>query len=87
MYARNRRDARSAVLQETKEDTIFDKVDTIFDKVDTLVKDSRWVMDDDDREVDWIEKELLRSHYGAVVYQHLFGGPLEDEDTYHYCYI
>ena len=85
MYARNRRDARSAVLQETKEEPVFDEVDTIVDKVDTLVKDSHWVMDDDDREVDWIEKELLRSHYGAIVYQHLFGGPLEDE--YNYCYI
>jgi hypothetical protein len=83
MYARNRRDARSAVLQETKEEPVFDEVDTI-------VKDSYWVMDDDDKEVDWIEKELIRYQYGAVVYQHLFGGPLEDVvgvDTYYYKYI
>uniref|UniRef100_A0A6C0HH97 Uncharacterized protein n=1 Tax=viral metagenome TaxID=1070528 RepID=A0A6C0HH97_9ZZZZ len=85
MYARNRRDARSAVLQETTK--------PVQDEVDTIVKDSYWVMDDDDREVDWIEKELLRCQYGAVVYQHLFGWPLKEVvdtngiDTYHYCYI
>jgi len=97
MYARNRRDARSAVIQETKEEPVFDEVDTIvkeslwdFDKVDTIVKDSYW---DFDKEIDWIEKELIRCQYGAVVYQKLFGGPLEGRmsddgvDTYYYKYI
>jgi len=61
MYARNRRDARSAVLQETKAPD------------DDMVEDlnSSWNFDE---EIDWIEKELLRCQYGA---QHLFGGPLE----------
>ena len=83
MYARNRRDARSAVLQETKEEPVFDEVDTI-------IKDSHW---DFDEEIDWIEKELIRCQYGAVVYQNLFGGPLEGRmsddgvDTYYYKYI
>ena len=83
MYARNRRDARSAVLQETKEEPVFDEVNTI-------VKDSHW---DFDEEIDWIEKELIRCQYGAVIYQHLFGGPLEGRmsddgiDTYYYKYI
>ena len=82
-YARNRRDARSAVLQETKEEPVFDEVNTI-------VKDSHW---DFDEEIDWIEKELIRCQYGAVIYQHLFGGPLEGRmsddgiDTYYYKYI
>ena len=83
MYARNRRDARSAVLQETKEEPVVDEVNTI-------VKDSYWNFDE---EIDWIEKELIRCQYGAVVYQHLFGGPLEGRmsddgiDTYYYKYI
>jgi hypothetical protein len=42
-YARNRRDARNAVLQETKE--------PVHDEVDTLVKDSYWVKMDE--EIDW----------------------------------
>ena len=80
-YARNRRDARNTVLQETKapDDDIVE---------DTIVKDSHWNFDE---EIDWIEKELLRYQYGAVIYQKLFGGPLETltdgVDTYHYCYI
>jgi len=79
-YARNRRDARSAVLQETKapDDDI----------VEDLNSESSWNFDE---EIDWIEKELLRYQYGAVIYQKLFGGPLETltdgVDTYHYCYI
>jgi len=83
MYARNRRDARSAVLQETTEEPVFDEVNTI-------VKDSYWNFDE---EIDWIEKELIRCQYGAVVYQKLFGGPLEGRmsddgvDTYYYKYI
>jgi hypothetical protein len=83
MYARNRRDARSAVLQETKEEPVVDEVNTI-------VKDSYWNFDE---EIDWIEKGLIRCQYGAVVYQHLFGGPLEGRmsddgiDTYYYKYI
>jgi hypothetical protein len=60
-YARNRRDDRIAVLQETKAPD------------DDIVEDSEshWNFDD---EIDWIEKELLRCQYGV---QHLFGGPLE----------
>jgi len=64
MSARNRRNARSAVLQETKEEPVFDEVDTI-------VKNSYW---DFDKEINWIEKELIRCYqFGA---QHLLGGPL-----------
>jgi len=58
MYARNRRDARSAVLQETKapDDDIVDDLNS--------VSYWDWVFD---QEIDWIEKELLRYQYGAVV--------------------
>ena len=80
MYARNRRNDRSAVLQETKAPDD--------DVVEDLNSESSWNFDD---EIDWIEKELLRYQYGAVVYHKLFGGPLETltdgVDTYHYCYI
>jgi hypothetical protein len=80
MYARNRRDARSAVLQETKAPDD--------DMVEDLNSNSSWNFDE---EIDWIEKELLRYQYGAVIYQKLFGDPLETMtdgvDTYHYYYI
>jgi hypothetical protein len=77
MYARNRRNAHNAVLQETKEPA--------HDEVDTIVKKSLWNFDDE--EIDFIEKKLILYQYGA---QKLFGGSLktltDGVNTYPYCY-
>ena len=59
-YARNRRNARSTVLQEMKNPD------------DELDDDSY-----NEDQGDWIEKALILSQYGPVVYQIIFGGSLE----------
>lgn len=60
-YVRNRRNARSTVLQEMKNPD------------DELDDDSY-----NEDQGDWIEKALILSQYGPVVYQIIFGGQLEE---------